>query len=167
MTGAAVGSRNDSYYLRVEELLRDWQITKRYLHARREKLKQDYAEIPDAVCLRAIPTDKEIIPGSKNPFGRIEGDIKAIEFERKACKREMCDIERQIQELDKVIDCARRLSGKPGQIIHWLYFDQRPWDWVEAQGFVRSEISRYRQEAFKKVANRCYSRIRSVFVNPN
>jgi hypothetical protein len=73
----------------------------------------------------------------------------------------------EIKEIDRLLDCARRLGGKPGQVIRWLYIDRKTWDEVEDKGIARKEISRYRRVGMEKLANRLYSRVRTEKAHVN
>jgi hypothetical protein len=159
--------RIDSYFIRVQELLKDHVWLRPELEERLQCLLHDLADVPASVCLRPYPMDMQIIPGSPDPEGRILGNIQQIKRDTRACETEIRRVRGEIKEIDRLLDCARSLGGKPGQVIRWLYIDRKTWDEVEAEGIVRSEISRYRRMGIEKLANRLHSRIRVDISHPN
>ena len=159
--------RIDSYYIRVQQLLKDHVWLKEDLQKRLQQLQHDLADVPSAVCLRPYPMDVQIIPGSPDPEGKIWGNIEQIHREQRACCADIRRVEAEIREIDRLLEYVKCLQGKPGAVIRWLYVERLTWDSVEGKGLVRPEISRYRKIGVEKLANRLYSRIRAENNHPN
>lgn len=152
--------RIDSYFIRVQQLLKDHVWLRPALETRLAQLQRDLADVPASVCLRPYPMDVQIIPGNPDPEGKIWGNIEQIKRDTRACEAEIRRVRGEIIEIDRLLDRAQKLTGKPGAVIRWLYIDRMTWDQVEDQGIARKEISRYRRIGIEKLANRLHSKIR-------
>ena len=161
--------RIDSYYIRVQQLLRDHGPMREDLERRLAQLRHDLADVPASVCLRPYPMDVQVIPGSPDPEGKLWGNIEQIKRDTRACMAEIRQVEGELREIDRLLAYLKRkdMDGAPGRVLRWLYIDRMTWEWVQDQGIVRSEISRYRKIGIEKLANKLYSRIRADINNPN
>lgn len=152
----------DSYYTRVEILLRDHETIREDLERRLAQLRYDLVDVPSAVCLRGYPSDMEVIPGSKDPDARILGDIDKIKREERACEGEIRRVKGELHEMDRLVECVNRLPGKPGMVLRSLYFDGMNWESVmESLQCQKNTVAHHRHKGIVSLANRMYSRART------
>ena len=169
--------RIDSYYLRVQQLLKDHVPMREDLERRLAYLRHDLADVPASVCLRPHPMDVQIIPGRPDAEGKLWSNIHQIHKEQRACKAEIRRVEGEIREIERLIAKVMRLDGQPGRVLRGLYIDKDrstnpprrlTWEQVEVlTGICKSEMSRYRNIGVKQLADRLYSKIKTDFANPN
>jgi DNA-directed RNA polymerase specialized sigma subunit len=103
--------------------------------------------------------DMQIIPGNPDPEGRILGNIEQIKREQRKCKAVIREVEGELAEIERLLEQTKRLSGKPGQVIRWLYIDRKTWDEVQDElDCAKSTVSYHRRKGIEKLANKLYSK---------
>lgn len=151
------GAMVDSYYTRVETLLRDRKVETEVLKDNLERLTYDLAHVVEGVVLRPFPLDMEIIPGHKDPQSKIENDIRKIHQENKWCTEEIDRVVEKIIAYQTLERFVYLLGGKDGDVIRGLYYENCTWDALQDRmQRSRHTLSEHRRRGIQKLADMLY-----------
>lgn len=156
--------RHDSYYQKVEELLKNFHTIKTDLASRMEYLSREYADIPAAVTLRGYASDMEVIPGNKDPETKIMNDIRHIQAEERYCNMEIRIVVAQIADITRLEKMVREMSDKSGVVLRGLYIEQPPMTWDSLQDELkcsRTNVQHHREKGIQRLATKMYSKIQN------